>query len=510
MTKAGTTQRYVQISRGPPEERAIAERVQDFREIAARFSESGARRQASRCEQCGVPYCHLYCPLHNNIPDWLSLTAEGRFEEAYRLAESTNNLPEICGRICPQDRLCEAKWACTLEQAGHGTVTIGAVEQFLGDLAFERGWVRPRAPRAERTQHVGIVGAGPAGLAAAEELRALGYAVTLYDRHGAPGGLLRFGIPGFKLEKDVILRRSDHVLGAGVRFVGGFTLGRDATLAEMRRRHDAVLLAMGAYQRNRLALPGADDGMLVDGLTYLLASMRDSATALPDGAEPVEAHDRRVIVIGGGDTAMDCVRTALRQKCRSVVCLYRRGELDRSGSRRELDKAVAEGVQVLWRAEPSAYHLNAVTMIEAQPASCMRGPDGVLTVSISDDTGSQVEHRLLRAELLISAIGSRPELPASFGADALATGKSGAVHADLDTGETNLPGVFAAGDLSRGASLAVWAIRDGRIAAGGIHGYLSGSVTKNRDGEPKTTGAIAAAGAGWTERSEKNLGGMQR
>ncbi len=478
---ADKNQRYVEIGRRSPQERPISERLGDFREISARFTHQEAMSQASRCEQCGVPYCHVYCPLHNNIPDWLRMTAEGRFEEAYRLAETTNNLPEICGRICPQDRLCEAKWACTLEQVGHGTVTIGAVEQFLGDLAFEQGWVRPRTPRAERAQHVGIVGAGPAGLAAAEELRAMGYAVTLYDRHGAPGGLLRFGIPGFKLEKAVIVRRCDHILRAGVQFVGRFTLGLDATLSEIRQRHDAVLLALGAYRPNHLALAGAERGIVVDGLAYLIASMGDPAATFVDVPEAVNACDRRVVVVGGGDTAMDCVRTALRQGSCSVICLYRRGELDRTGSRRELDKAVAEGVQVLWRAEPSAYRPNTVTMIEGQPASFIQRSNGVLTVRVRDDTDHDIERRLIDAELLISAIGNRPELPGFFGASDLATTMSGSVRANPNSGATNLPGVFAAGDLSRGPSLAVWAIRDGRTAAHGIHRYLRSSTTAAHD-----------------------------
>ena len=499
MTTSGTTQRYVDIPREPPEDRAVQERLHDFQEIAARFSEQDARRQASRCEQCGVPYCHVYCPLHNNIPDWLRLTAEGRFEEAYRLAESTNNLPEICGRICPQDRLCEAKWACTLEQAGHGTVTIGAVEQFLGDLAFEKGWVRPRIPRAERQHHVGIVGAGPAGLAAAEELRARGYAVTLYDRHGLPGGLLRFGIPGFKLEKEAIARRARLVLDAGARFIGGFTLGRDATLAELASRHDAILLALGAYRANRPALPGAGEETLIDGLTYLLASMQEPSATLPDGVdvERLDARGRRVIVLGGGDTAMDCVRTALRQGCLGVICLYRRGELDRSGSRRELNKAQAEGVQVLWRTETESYLPHTITMIEAAAGACAVDEGGRLVVRRRNTAGHEIERRTIDTDLIISATGSQPDLPATYGAGGLITNGNGVVRVTPETGATNLPGVFAAGDLSRGPSLAVWAIRDGRAVAAGIHGYLCADTMtaprKKLTREPLATSTAAPA-----------------
>ena len=341
-------------------------------------------------------------------------------------------------------------------------------------LAFERGWARPRIPRVERQHHVGIVGAGPAGLAAAEELRARGYAVTLYDRHRLPGGLLRFGIPGFKLEKSATARRGQLVLDAGARFIGGFALGRDATLAELASRHDAILLALGAYRANRPALPGAGEEALIDGLTYLLASMQELGAALPDGVEVerLDARGRRVVVIGGGDTAMDCVRTALRQDCLSVVCLYRRGELDRSGSRRELNKAQAEGVQVLWQTETESYRPNTITMVEATVGSCGVDEGGRLVVRRSNANGYEIDRRTIDADMIIAATGSQPDLPPEYGAGDLITNESGVVKVDPETGATNLPGVFAAGDLSRGPSLAVWAIRDGRAVAGGIHKYL--------------------------------------
>lgn len=298
-----------------------------------------------------------------------------------------------------------------------------------------------------------------------------------------PGGLLRFGIPGFKLEKSVIARRSQLVLDAGVRFIEGFTLGRNATLAKLTSGHDAILLALGAYRANRPALPGAGEETLVDGLTYLLASMREPGATLPDGveAERLDARGRRVIVIGGGDTAMDCVRTALRQGCQGVVCLYRRGELDRSGSRRELNKAQAEGVQVLWQTEVESYLPNTITMIETVADACALEEGGRLVVRRSNAAGREIERRMIDTDLIISATGSQPDLPAAYGADGLITNESGVVKVDPETGATNLSGVFAAGDLSRGPSLAVWAIRDGRAAAAGIHKYLcAGAVEISR------------------------------
>ena len=477
-------QRYVEIAREPPAEREVHERLKDFQEIAARFTEAEAQRQASRCEQCGVPYCHHFCPLHNNIPDWLKLTAEGRFEEAYELAQSTNNLPEICGKICPQDRLCEAKWACTLEQAGHGTVTIGAVEQFLGDIAWEKGWVKPRRPRQERSEHVAIVGAGPAGMAAAEELRAKGYQVSVFDRQREPGGLLRYGIPGFKLEKSAIKRRTDLILQAGVRFIGGFELGRTAALADLQKEYAAVLLALGAYRPKRLQLVGAEKTAMIDGLSYLLASMDEPEVVLPSGIAAENgkalARGRHVAVIGGGDTAMDCLRTALRQGAASVTCIYRRGEWDRPGSWRELEKAEKEGVEFLWNAETRSIQSQSVSMIEGNVHSCVGGSKATLFIDQHAHIGREAYRLCIEADFLIAAIGSEPALPKEYGAPGLATNHKGALVVESQTGATNIPGVFAAGDLARGPSLAVWAIRDGRTAANGIHRFLTMQATHER------------------------------
>lgn len=251
-------QKYVSIGRQMPNKRAIEARLEDYREVYYRVSEEEMRKQASRCEQCGVPFCQVYCPVSNNIPDWLKATAEGRMKDAYELSQATNNLPEICGRICPWDRLCEAKWACTLEQSGHGTVTIGAVEKYITDTAWENKWVKPRTPNEERIQSIGIVGAGPGGMAAAEKLRALGYQVTLYERYAQIGGLMLYGIPSFKLEKEIVQRRANLFLEQGVNFVPNCELGTDIDLVELRWRHDAVVLAIGAYDARKLDVPGTE------------------------------------------------------------------------------------------------------------------------------------------------------------------------------------------------------------------------------------------------------------
>jgi len=464
--------KFTTIARRTPEKREAEARGRDFLEIYADFIDAKATEQASRCSQCGVPFCQTHCPLHNNIPDWLRLTASGRAEEAYRLSQATNNMPEICGRICPQDRLCEGN--CVIEQSGHGTVTIGSVERYLSDRAWEEGWVKPLRPLAgERGQSVGIIGAGPAGLAAAEQLREQGYAVTVYDRHDRAGGLLIYGIPGFKLEKDVVERRTERLAEGGVVFHLNFEVGRDASLPELRERHDAVLLATGVYAARDLELPGSGSDGVVAALDYLIASNRaglgDTVAEIESGALYAEGKD--VVVVGGGDTAMDCVRTAIRQGAASVTCLYRRDKENMPGSMREVANAEEEGVVFEWLAAPRGLlgdaagvsGVRAIRMRLGPPdSSGRRAPEAV--------DGSDFD---LPAQLVIKALGFDPEdLPTMLGASDLSVSRWGTVKIDRRTQASNLDGVFAAGDIARGASLVVWAIRDGRDAASSIHSYL--------------------------------------
>ncbi len=346
--------RFVQLEQETPDKRAAAERRGDFREIYAEFDTARAAEQAGRCSQCGVPFCQVHCPLHNNIPDWLKLTAEGRLEEAYELSQSTNTMPEICGRICPQDRLCEGN--CVIEK-GLDTVTIGSVEKYITDTAWEKGWVRPPKPPRELRQSVGIIGGGPAGLAAAEALRRRGYQVHVYDRHDRAGGLLIYGIPNFKLEKEVVRRRVALLEQGGIVYHTNFEVGRDATLEELRARHDAMLIATGVYKARDMAAPGIGLGGILQALDYLTASNRkglgDKVAAFDDGT--LDAAGKDVVVIGGGDTAMDCVRTAVRQGAKSVTCLYRRDRANMPGSQREVGHAEEEGVEFVWLAAPEAF-----------------------------------------------------------------------------------------------------------------------------------------------------------
>ena len=345
---------FVAVPQAMPDKRTVAERRHDFREIYDQFQPERAAEQAARCEQCGIPFCQVHCPLHNNIPDWLRMTAENRLEEAYELAAATNNMPEICGRICPQDRLCEGN--CVIEK-GFESVTIGAVERHITDTAFEMGWVKPPKPRRERPELVGVIGAGPAGLAAAEQLRKKGYQVHVYDRYDRVGGLLIYGIPNFKLEKAVVERRTRLLSDAGIEFHLDGEIGGGIGFAELRQRHDALFVGTGVYRARDIAMPGVGLRNIVPALDFLIASNRqglgDRVPALESGA--LDAAGKRVVVIGGGDTAMDCVRTAVRHGAASVTCLYRRDRANMPGSMREVRHAEEEGVEFLWQAAPEAF-----------------------------------------------------------------------------------------------------------------------------------------------------------
>ena len=454
---------FVRLRQKTPEKRTADLRRQDFDEIYARFDPSRAAEQSSRCSQCGVPFCQIHCPLNNNIPDWLKLTAEGRLEEAYELAAATNTFPEVCGRVCPQDRLCEGN--CVIE-AGFDSVTIGAVEKYITDTAWERGWVRPPTPARELEHSVGIVGAGPAGLAAAERRRRRGWQVTVYDRHDRAGGLMIYGIPNFKLEKEVVLRRWRQFEEGGIRFELGLEIGRDLSFAELRARHDAVLVATGVYRARDVSVPGNDLAGVVPALDFLIASNRqglgDAVPVFESGA--LNAAGKHVVVIGGGDTAMDCVRTSIRQEAKSVTCLYRRDRANMPGSLREVANAEEEGVRFAWLSAPDAFlgENGAVTGVRA--ISMHLGlPDATGRQQVEPLPGSE---RVEPAGLVLKALGFDPEdLPAMFGEAALGVTRWGTLKVDHRTMMTNLPGVFAAGDIVRGASLVVWGIRDGRDAA---------------------------------------------
>ena len=466
--------KFVTRPQATPDKRGAAERRVDFGEIYAQYSDTQASSQAGRCSQCGVPFCQVHCPLHNNIPDWLMLTAEGRLEEAYEVSSATNTFPEICGRICPQDRLCEGN--CVIEQSRHGTVTIGSVEKYITDTAWENGWVKPIRPTHERGQSVGIIGAGPGGLAAAEALRRKGYIVHVYDAYDRVGGLMIYGIPNFKLEKEVVTRRSEWLADGGIHFHLNARIGETVSFADLRERHDAILIATGVYKARDIQAPGVGLGNIVPALDYLTASNRtglgDRVDAFETGALNAEGKD--VVVIGGGDTAMDCVRTAVRQGARSVKCLYRRDRANMPGSQREVANAEEEGVEFIWLSAPEAF-LGDDTVTGVRAQRMRLGP--------ADATGRRMPQaiegssEIHKADLVIKALGFDPEdLPGLFGEPALPVTRWGTVKVDHRSKMTDLPGVFAAGDIVRGASLVVWAIRDGRDAAAAMHAHMQQSA----------------------------------
>ena len=462
--------KFVDIGQQNPPKRDISDRKEDFDEIYQEFLKDRAVQQSSRCSQCGVPFCQVHCPLSNNIPDWLKLTAEGRYEEAYQLSQSTNNMPEVCGRICPQDRLCEGN--CVIEQSGHGTVTIGSIEKYITEKAWENGWVKPIEINSEKNESVGIIGSGPAGLACGEQLRKKGYKVTIYDRYDRAGGLLIYGIPGFKLEKHVVQRRIKLLEESGIKFVLNFEVGKDSSLTELREKHDAILIATGVYKAREVNLPGNDLSNIFPAMEFLTASNKkglgDKVELFDNGTLNAEGKD--VVVIGGGDTAMDCLRTSVRQNAKSVKCLYRRDRENMPGSAREVGNAEEEGVEFIWLTSPKEF--KGTNKIESVVVNKMK-------LGEPDDSGRRkpvVEENSdfeIKADLVIKALGFDPEdLPKLFNEEKLQVSRWGTIKADFDTMETSIEGVFAAGDIVRGASLVVWGIKDRRDAATSIDNYL--------------------------------------
>ena len=462
--------KFVKLDRQTPNKRGAGNRVGDFKEIYDQFIHDKAKEQSGRCSQCGVPFCQIHCPLHNNIPDWLKLAAEDRFQEASELVHATNNMPEVCGRICPQDRLCEGN--CVIEQSGYKTVTIGSVEKYITDYAWEKDWINPIKVTKEINQSIGIIGAGPAGLACTEELRKSGYKITIYDRYDRPGGLLIYGIPNFKLEKFIVERRTNLLKKSGIIFEQKVEIGKNLSLNELKKKHDALLIATGVYKSKEANLSGNDLKNIFPAMEFLTASNRkglgDRVEDFDNGT--LNAENKNIVVIGGGDTAMDCVRTAIRQNAKSVKCLYRRDRENMPGSAREVYNAEEEGAEFIWLSNPKKFigkeKISSVLVekmkLEDPDSSGRRKP-----VSISN---SDFE---IKADMVIKALGFDPEdLPKLFGNSNLAVSTWGTIKINLKSMATNIPGIFAAGDIVRGASLVVWAIRDGREAATSIQKYL--------------------------------------
>lgn len=460
--------KFISLDQQQPEKRPAEIRKADFLETYRRFSDEQAKTQASRCSQCGIPFCSTKCPVSNYIPDWLKLTAEGRLEEAYALSSETNSFPELCGRICPQDRLCEG--GCVIEP-GFKSVTIGAVEAYITDHAFKSGFVQPITPVQEQAQSVGIVGAGPCGMAAAVVLRQQGYQVHIYDRYDRAGGLLTYGIPTFKLEKEIVARRQKWLEDSGVKFHFNVNISNQTgqgalSFAELRAKHDAVFVATGVYQKKEVKLLGGQLKGAIQALDYLMASQR---TDQKKSAE-MDAKDKDVVVVGGGDTAMDCLRTAIRQGAKSVKCLYRRDKVNMPGSMREVKNAEEEGVEFIWQAVPEAFigseKIESIRALRTELGLPDAG--GRQSVKVIEDS-----HFTLPADMVIKALGFDPENLSELWNDSnLESSRYGTVSVDKHNFMTSIEGVFAGGDIVRGASLVVWAVKDGQDAASQITKWL--------------------------------------
>ncbi len=460
---------FIDVPREDTAKEPAGARVKKFSEIYGDFSTEHAAAQADRCVECGNPYCEWKCPVHNYIPNWLKLIAEGNLFEAAELSHKTNTLPEVCGRVCPQDRLCEG--ACTLND-GFGAVTIGSVEKYITDEAFKQGW-RPDMTGVVATgRRVAIVGAGPAGLGAADILVRNGVEAVVFDRYPEIGGLLTFGIPPFKLEKEVIAKRREIMEYMGVKFRLGVNVGTDITYAELEREYDAVFLGMGTYTYMRGGFPGEDKEGVHEALPYLVSNINRLMGFENDPSEFVDMADQRVVVLGGGDTAMDCNRTALRQGAASVTCAYRRDEQNMPGSRREVHNAREEGVAFRFNRQPIEIvgngRVEGVKVVETRlGAPDARGRRQPEVVPNSEE--------ILPADRVLIAFGFRPNPPEWFDAHGISVDERERVKVQKQGKhpfQTDNPNVFAGGDMVRGSDLVVTAVWEGREAAKGILAYL--------------------------------------
>ncbi len=460
---------FLNVQRRDGSKTAAEIRVKEFKEIYAPFAAPQAAEQSARCLGCGNPYCEWKCPVHNYIPNWLKIIEEGNLFEAAELSHKTNSLPEICGRVCPHDRLCEG--ACTLNQGGFGSVTIGAVEKYISDEAFKQGW-RPDMSQVIPTgKKVAIIGAGPAGLGCADVLVRNGVTPVVFDRYDEIGGLLTFGIPEFKLEKEVVRRRRAILEEMGVKFQLNTDIGKDVPFQKLLDEYDAVFLGMGTYTYMKGGFPGEDLPGVHEALPFLISNVRNCLDLPADAQSHVSMQGSRVVVLGGGDTAMDCNRTSIRQNAKSVTCVYRRDEANMPGSRREVANAKEEGVQFLWNRQPVEIVGNGkvegvklvTTQLGAPDARGRRIPEVV--------PGSE---EIIPADRVIIAFGFRPNPQPWFAEFGISTDQGGRVVAKgfAHPFQTANPKVFAGGDMVRGSDLVVTAVYEGRQAAEGILGYL--------------------------------------
>lgn len=459
---------FLDVPRHDPEKTPVDVRVHEYKEIYAQFDAPGAAQQAGRCLSCGNPFCEWKCPVHNYIPDWLKLVNEGNLFEAAELSHKTNSLPEVCGRICPQDRLCEG--ACTLND-GLGAVTIGSIEKYITDEALKQGW-RPDMSNVVPTgKRVAVVGAGPAGLGCADILVRNGVTPVVFDKYERIGGLLTFGIPPFKLEKEVVETRRQIMEGMGVEFRLGVEIGRDISFAQLLADYDAVFLGMGTYTYVRGGFPGEDLPGVHEALPYLVSNI-NRELAIADEQPWVNLKGKRVVVLGGGDTGMDCIRTAIRQGAESVTCTYRRDEKNMPGSRRDYKNSKEEGAEFFFNRQPIEIigdgRVEGVKVVQTRLGP--PGPRGRRQAEVIPGT-----EEIIPADAVIIAFGFNPSPAAWFTDHDIAVHGNGRVRvssAKATPFQTTHPKVFAGGDMVRGSDLVVTAVFEGREAAKGILGYL--------------------------------------
>jgi glutamate synthase (NADPH/NADH) small chain len=460
---------FLEVPRRDPEKESAEERVGHYGEIYGSYDGASAAAQAGRCIACGNPYCEWKCPVHNYIPNWLALIEEGKLFEAAELSHQTNSLPEICGRVCPQDRLCEG--ACTLEDA-NGAVTIGSIERYITDEAVSQGWRPDMSNVADTGKRVGIVGAGPAGLGAADVLARNGIRSVVFDAYPEIGGLLTYGIPPFKLEKQVVRQRREILEGMGVNFVLNTRIGKDKPFEELLDEFDAVFLGMGTYEYVKGGFPGEDQEGVYDALPYLIGNVYRELGHDETQVPYIDLQGQNVVVLGGGDTGMDCNRTAIRQGAASVTCAYRRDEENMPGSRREVANSKEEGVRFLFNRQPLEIIGNGkVTGVKVMETKLGKpGSDGRRRPEPIPGTET-----ILPADVVVIAFGFRPDPPEwfrDFGIETLDSGRVRVASLGPRPYQTSNPKVFAGGDMVRGSDLVVTAVHEGREAAKGIARYL--------------------------------------
>jgi glutamate synthase (NADPH/NADH) small chain len=465
----GNTFQFIQVERRDPAKKLVDERIKEYREIYAGFDNEQAAEQADRCLACGNPYCEWKCPVHNYIPDWLKLVAEGKIDQAAELSHQTNSLPEICGRVCPQDRLCEG--SCTLND-GFGAVTIGAVEKYISDTAFAQGWRPDLSQVKDSGKKVAVIGAGPAGLGCADVLTRNGVKVVVYDRHPEIGGLLTFGIPEFKLEKEVVRRRREILEGMGIEFVLNTEVGKDIDFQKLIDDYDAVFLGMGTYTYMKGGFPGEDLPGVFEALPFLISNVNNCLGYEQDERGFINMQGKRVVVLGGGDTAMDCNRTSIRQGAASVTCAYRRDEANMPGSKKEVANAREEGVQFLFNRQPVEIvgegKVEGIKLLTTQ----LGEPDERGRRRPEPVPGSE---EVVPCDNVIIAFGFQPSPSPWFNDYGIETDERGRVKAPANHQykyQTTNPKIFAGGDMVRGSDLVVTAVFEGRNAAEGILDYL--------------------------------------